>query len=157
MLVGFLTLVSCQVESKIELNTFPSTLESTRREMIGKRLYFKYCAGCHGETGEGDGMHSYTLNPFPANHTDSSYMNELTDEYLFKIISKGGTSVGKSPEMPRWNLALNANEVWNIIIYIRTLPKKQKLSVGIHEVSMLTNIERAYVAEYVRHLGKRND
>ncbi|MEK6570779.1 MAG: cytochrome c, partial [Bacteroidota bacterium] len=92
--------------------------ELTRREIVGERLYLTYCAGCHGETGEGDGLHSYTLNPPPANHADSLFMNALSDQYLFDVISKGGASVGKSPEMPRWKDVLNKNEIENVIIYV---------------------------------------
>ncbi len=70
-------------------------------------------------------MHSYTLNPPPANHTDSVYMVSLSDEYLFNVISNGGASVRKSTEMPRWEDMLSKNEIGNLILYIRTLQKKQ--------------------------------
>ncbi|MEK6571979.1 MAG: cytochrome c [Bacteroidota bacterium] len=96
-----------------------------RRELIGERLYRTYCAGCHGETGEGDGLHSFTLNPPPANHADSTFMSKLSNDYLFKVISSGGASVEKSAEMPTWRDVLNKNEIENVIIYIRTLPRRQ--------------------------------
>lgn len=101
-----------------------------RREIVGERLYEAYCVGCHGETGEGDGLHSFTLNPPPANHADSALMSTLSDEYLFQLISNGGSFVGKSPEMPRWRDVLNKNQIENVILYIRTLPKQQASGVS---------------------------
>lgn len=98
----------------------------TRRELIGERLYRTYCAGCHGETGEGDGLHGFALNPPPANHADSSYMSGLSDEDLVEAIRNGGATVGRSKEMPRWKDTLSKNEIDNLVIYIRTLPNKHR-------------------------------
>lgn len=124
MLICFalLFLIGCDSPKPVPGSNSPNSSEPSRREIIGERLYQKYCAGCHGETGEGDGMHGYTLNPPPADHADSSYMNSLTDEYLFEVISRGGAAAGKSPEMPAWKQVLNNNEIENVIVYIRTLP-----------------------------------
>ena len=36
----------------------------------GEKLYANYCAPCHGETGEGDGIYfGYDLNPKPPDFT----------------------------------------------------------------------------------------
>ncbi len=121
--------VGCRSENNAAQKANVSDNEATlyevvdRRELIGERLYRTYCAGCHGETGEGDGLHSFTLNPPPANHADSAFMSKLSNDYLFKVISNGGASVDKSAEMPTWRDVLNKNEIENVIIYIRTLPK----------------------------------
>jgi mono/diheme cytochrome c family protein len=85
----------------------------------GKADYQIYCASCHGETGGGDGPVAQALNPKPARHTDGSYMNPLTDDYLFKVIKFGGASVGKSPMMAP--LGLSDQQVHNVIAFIRTL------------------------------------
>jgi mono/diheme cytochrome c family protein len=117
-----LFLAGCRSGQKVKALTSLSEVRPTRREIIGERLYQTYCTNCHGETGEGDGLHSFTLNPPPANHADSSFIGALSDEYLFEVIGKGGASVGKSAEMPRWKDVLNKNEIENVILYIRTLP-----------------------------------
>lgn len=111
-------------KKNLDLSTFES--ESTRREIIGERLYQRYCSGCHGTTGEGDGLYSYTLNPPPANHADTVYMNSLSNEYLSEIIREGGAFAGKSPEMPPWKDLLDRNEIENVVIYLRVLTKKIK-------------------------------
>ena len=112
----------CARDEKKNVNLSIIESESARREIIGERLYQRYCSGCHGTTGEGDGLHSYTLNPPPANHADTAYMNSLSDEYLFEIISNGGASVDKSTEMPRWKDVLGRNDINNVIIYLRKFP-----------------------------------
>lgn len=112
----------CARDEKKNVNLSIIESESTRREIIGERLYQRYCSGCHGTTGEGDGLHSYTLNPPPVNHADTAYMNSLSDEYLFEIISNGGASIGKSTEMPRWKDVLGRNDINNVIIYLRKFP-----------------------------------
>jgi mono/diheme cytochrome c family protein len=119
-------LICCQQEEQSTEGFAVAQQQRTRREIIGEKLYQTYCAGCHSETGEGDGLHSFALNPPPANHADSALMNTLSDKYLFEVVSEGGTFVGKSPEMPRWKYVLNENQIWNIIVYIRTLPDKQR-------------------------------
>lgn len=116
-----LFLLGCWGESDVKMQTTLHESQPSRQEIIGERLYRAYCAGCHGDAGAGDGMHSYTLNPPPADHTDSVYMSSLSDGYVLEIISNGGVSVGKSPEMPPWRQVLNKNEIRNIIIYMRTL------------------------------------
>jgi mono/diheme cytochrome c family protein len=86
----------------------------------GKKLYLAYCSACHGESGKGDGPAAKALPAKPANHTDATFMKQLSDKYLYEIITKGGGSVGKSPVMPAWG-NLKEKQVRDIIEYIRTL------------------------------------
>jgi len=130
LIVLLIALVGCSSNAGADAKRSLAQQEPSRREIIGQRLYLRYCSSCHGESGEGDGLHAYTLNPPPANHADSLFMNALSDEYLFDVISKGGASVGKSPEMPRWKDVLNKNEIENVIIFIRTLSQRQKSPAG---------------------------
>lgn len=93
----------------------------------GRKLYLIYCSGCHGESGRGDGPAAKALPAKPANHTDGAVMNQLSDKYLFDIITKGGASVKKSPVMPAWG-KLKEKQVREIVGHIRTLasPPKNK-------------------------------
>ena len=105
-----------------------SSAESVAQEKSeGKKLYLTYCSGCHGESGKGDGPAAKALPAKPANHTDGAVMNQLSDKYLFDIITKGGASAKKSPVMPAWG-NLKEKQVREIIEYIRSLasPPKNK-------------------------------
>jgi len=86
----------------------------------GKKLYLTYCSGCHGESGKGNGPAAKALPAKPANHTDGAVMNQLSDKYLFDIITKGGASAKKSPVMPAWG-NLKEKQVREIIDHIRSL------------------------------------
>lgn len=98
-----------------------SSRESVAQEKSeGKKLYLTYCSGCHGKTGKGDGPAAKVLPAKPANHTDGTVMNQLSDKYLFDIITKGGASAKKSPVMPAWG-NLKEKQVREIIEYIRSL------------------------------------
>jgi mono/diheme cytochrome c family protein len=87
----------------------------------GKKLYSTYCSTCHGETGKGDGMAGASLPVKPADHTNGTVMNQLSDKFLMDIISKGGSGVGKSTFMPSWGAALNDRQVRDVVAYIRSI------------------------------------
>ncbi|MGE5304215.1 MAG: c-type cytochrome [Alphaproteobacteria bacterium] len=87
----------------------------------GKKLYTTYCAGCHGDKGKGNGPAASALPVKPANLSDGTVMNQLPDKFLVEIVSKGGVAVGKSPLMPALGNQINANQLRDIIAYIRNL------------------------------------
>lgn len=87
----------------------------------GRKLYSTHCTSCHGDKGNGDGMAAGSLPVKPKDHTDGATMNQLTDQFLIDVISKGGGAVGKSTFMPAWGGALNEKQVRDIVAYIRTL------------------------------------
>lgn len=98
----------------------------------GKRLYQTYCAGCHGASGKGDGPAGKTLPVKPADHTNAKKMSQYSDDHLFTVISRGGTSVGKSSQMPAWGAVLKEAQIHEVVSYIRTLTLKDtaKLPAG---------------------------
>ena len=87
----------------------------------GKKIYAIYCSGCHGKSGQGDGPLGSALPVKPANHTDGGTMNQLPDDFLREIISKGGGSVGKSSMMPAWGGQLQEKQIRDLVAYIRSL------------------------------------
>jgi len=87
----------------------------------GKGLYTSYCSACHGDKGKGDGAAAKGLPAKPADHTNGAIMNQLSDKYLIDVISKGGSSVGKSVFMPAWGSAMNDKQMRDLVAYIRSL------------------------------------
>ena len=87
----------------------------------GKETYEQYCALCHGPQGQGDGSLSANLDPKPRNHTDGAYMNALTDAHLLKVIGEGGAAAGLAPIMPAWKDILSAQQIQDVIAFVRTL------------------------------------
>jgi len=89
----------------------------------GKEIYDRNCAACHGLYGKGDGPAAVSLRPRPRDLTDQEYVKGLSDEDLFKVITYGGSSVGKSPFMPGWGNTLSKDDIIDIITYLRSLSK----------------------------------
>ena len=87
----------------------------------GRKLYGTYCSTCHGEKGKGDGLAAKSLPVKPADHTNGSIMNQLSDKFLLDVISKGGSAVGKSAFMPPWGGQLDEKQIRDIIAYIRNI------------------------------------
>jgi mono/diheme cytochrome c family protein len=95
-------------------NPIPSTQESVA---IGKRLYDKYCASCHGATGKGDGEGAPIFKPRPAIFADAEMMEHETDGSLFWKIGNGRGL------MPGWNATMGEEERWHLVNYLRTFSK----------------------------------
>jgi mono/diheme cytochrome c family protein len=92
----------------------------------GKVLYDKWCAGCHGDTGAGDGEAAAFMLPRPRDFTGAVYQirttasGELpTDDDLRSVIDNGmpGTT------MPGWRDELNGGERDDVIAYIKSFSR----------------------------------
>ena len=84
----------------------------------GKGLYKEYCAQCHGLTGKGDGPAASGLEPKPAIHANIPF-EKLPADYLYNVINHGGAAMGKSPNMPYWNLTIGQQGVADVIAYLK--------------------------------------
>ena len=87
----------------------------------GQEIYEQYCALCHGPQGKGDGSLSANLDPKPRDHTDGAYMNALNDAHLLNVIGAGGGAAGLSPIMPAWKDILSAQQIQDVVAFVRTL------------------------------------
>lgn len=84
----------------------------------GKELFLQYCSGCHGEDGRGEAK---TFRPNVGNLAVKELMDQLSDEYLFAVIQKGGAAVGKNAAMPPWSTRLGDDDIRDIVGFVRTL------------------------------------
>ncbi len=103
----------------------PSSLAGQDAER-GKVLYVKWCTGCHGDTGAGDGEAAAYMLPRPRDFTGAVYQirttasGELpTDADLRNVIDNGmpGTA------MPGWSDRLSAGQRDDVIAYIKTFSR----------------------------------
>lgn len=89
---------------------------------LGKRLYEKHCAACHGAGGRGDGEAAYLLYPKPRDLVAAQYRlvstweRVPTDEDLFRTISRGMPGSA----MPSWG-HLTEEERWGLVHYVKSL------------------------------------
>jgi mono/diheme cytochrome c family protein len=81
----------------------------------GKQAYDNNCAGCHGNTGKGDGPAAAALNPRPASLADKNFVQGMPVDCHFYRIMEGVAGTG----MPPWK-SLGEDLIWKILIYERS-------------------------------------
>lgn len=86
-----------------------------------RSLYVRWCSGCHGPNGAGDGPNARYLPVKPAAHRDAAAMASRPDDSLYDAIAAGGAIMGKSPRMPAFAGTLTPGEIRSLVGYIRTL------------------------------------
>jgi cytochrome c oxidase cbb3-type subunit 3 len=91
----------------------------------GKIVYGRYCAVCHGESGEGDGFNAYnvksTYGVAPTAFVDSPAFASVPADTVLAAIRDGGPAVGKSRAMPPWGRTLTPGDVIDAEEYVRSL------------------------------------
>src|SRR4051812_34638612 len=84
-----------------------------QQSAAGKKTYDKWCSGCHGDTGAGDGVASKAMLPHPRDFTKGVYKIRTTasgeiptDDNIRHIVEVGmpGTA------MPEWKSRLTDQE-----------------------------------------------
>src|SRR3989454_7224873 len=89
----------------------------------GKVVYVKWCAGCHGDTGAGDGPAASHMLPRPRDFTGAIYKIRTTasgqlptDQDVLRSIDEGlaGTA------MPAWKDRLSEPERRDVLAYLKT-------------------------------------
>src|SRR5438034_110357 len=89
----------------------------------GKRVYVKWCAGCHGDAGAGDGPAASHMLPRPRDFTGAIYKIRTTasgqlptDQDVLRSIDEGlpGTA------MPAWKERLSERQRRDVLAYLKT-------------------------------------
>jgi len=81
----------------------------------GKELWVKHCQSCHGKTGKGDGPKAAQLKTEPGNFTLPATQKQPDGSLFYK------TSEGRG-DMPAFKKKIpDADDIWNIINFMRTL------------------------------------
>ena len=88
---------------------------------LGKAVYARECAQCHGAAGKGDGEESMYLTPAPKDF-GTGVLDKRSDEFLTALITKGGEAEWLSKSMPAFP-KLSKAEVKDVVAYIRQLGK----------------------------------
>lgn len=106
--------------------TQPAPASAKGNATNGAPVYKKNCAGCHGNTGAGDGPAASSLKPKPANFVATDYKDskgknprEYSDAELLDIINNGR----KGTAMPAWKKQLTADQINDVLAYVRSLAK----------------------------------
>jgi len=89
----------------------------------GKHLYRRFCIGCHGPDGNGQGMNAQWIDPKPRDFTEATFKCRSTptgtlptDEDLYNAITRGFVTTN----MPPWR-PLNPQQRADLVAFINTL------------------------------------
>ena len=100
----------------------PSSLRA-QDTTAGKKVYVKWCAGCHGETGAGDGPAAAYMLPRPRNFTGAIYKIRTTasgqlptDADMMRAIDQGLPGSA----MPAWKGRLSDADRRAVLAYLKT-------------------------------------
>ncbi|MGD0791432.1 MAG: cytochrome c [Terriglobales bacterium] len=99
----------------------------------GKSDYRRYCAGCHGDLGDGNGENAVWLDPKPRDFTIATFKCRSTltgtlptDEDLYNTIARGLTN----SNMPIWNTFTRQQRA-DLVAYIKIFsPRWEKEKAG---------------------------
>ncbi len=119
---------------------------------VGRRVYARECAFCHGVTGRADTEAARALHPPPRNFADPIEMARLDDGRMYAAIKLGrpGTAMGGRGEL------LSPAEIIDVMRYIRTLV--QPLPAGMTRASLDAVVgERIYRQHCVACHGEKGD
>ncbi|MGI8407417.1 MAG: c-type cytochrome [Actinomycetota bacterium] len=89
----------------------------------GRKIYYRNCVFCHGDTLAGTGMFVHGLDPLPTNFADQGAIAMLRDSFLLWRISKGGPGLPDEggpweSAMPAWEKILKEEEMWEAILFL---------------------------------------
>ena len=104
-------------------------MQATEEQVaLGKEIFTKACASCHGTSGKGDGPASAGLAQKPADFTDPAHSKFYSDQGRIYIIKKGvqGTT------MIGWESTLNVKEIQSVYAYVRSLSTSENAKEHDH-------------------------
>ena len=81
---------------------------------VGKAIYTKECAACHGGAGHGDGPSAARLSRTPPDIASDQVASQTDGSIFWKI------SEGHKP-MPTFNAMISEDGRWHVVLYLRTI------------------------------------
>src|SRR5687768_15101821 len=110
-------------QAKPTVSAKPAAAPAATPESItnGAALFKRQCVMCHGAAGLGDGPAAKSLKGKLPSLADKATMSKLTDAQIHEAITAGKkTEVGNMPALGK---RLTAEEITDVVNYVRTLAK----------------------------------
>src|SRR5262245_39068852 len=114
--------------SRLEARAMKNPVEPTAKSLAsGKTVYNRYCAECHGVTGNGVSEKAKTLadagETKPSDLTDDKWDHGSTDGEIFVHI-RDGVGVRGAMKGVNGRPGISDTDMWNVVNYVRTLANK---------------------------------
>jgi mono/diheme cytochrome c family protein len=133
--IALLTLCAGPLRAQSHVNTPDPSLDTpsvateeshigdlTGHAAAGKVLYRRYCIGCHGPDGDGEGMNAQWIDPKPRDFTQAIFKCRSTptgtlptDQDLYNAITRGFVTTN----MPQWR-PLTQQQRADLVAFIKT-------------------------------------
>jgi cytochrome c553 len=115
--------------------------------------WLEHCAVCHGTDGHGNSVIGRNLYP-KASDMAATEVQSLADGELFYIISNGVRFTG----MPGWGNEDSPEEIWQLVTFIRMLPKMTPEELKLLEqkaVAPTSHTDHAATPEVIERIQVR--
>jgi mono/diheme cytochrome c family protein len=126
----------------------------TGHSEAGRQLYYRYCWGCHGARGNGDGENAPYLNILPRNFVAATFKCRSTptgtlplDQDLFNTLGRGVNFTN----MPNWS-ALTDQQRADLVAFIKTFSPRWKTEKPGDPIQVPA--EPALTAASIKHGGE---
>jgi len=83
----------------------------------GKALWNQHCSSCHGKMGMGDGSKAAQLKTNPGDFSTAAFQSQSDGSLFYKVEEGHGDMPSFKKKIP------DANEVWDLVNFMRTLKK----------------------------------
>ncbi len=103
------------VEASVRYNPMDPEPWSIAR---GRALYQYRCVACHGERGLGDGPIGAALKPKPPNLAVHGQRG-MDGDVAWRVAEGRGL-------MPSWKSVMTQDQIWDVVNYLRTLPRTHR-------------------------------
>jgi mono/diheme cytochrome c family protein len=107
--------------SEVDWNNPDHVLPLDYNQDQGKRVFYQQCVWCHSDTTPAGPSNRSNVSPDPPLMNDGNILNKESDASLKRIISLGGSAVGKSAMMPPYGAMLSEEEINDLIAYMRVI------------------------------------
>jgi mono/diheme cytochrome c family protein len=119
---------------------------------VGRRIYERDCAVCHGVNGRADTEAGKVLRPSPSQFADPIEMARLDDGRMYAAIKLGrpGTAMGG------WGELLSPAEIIDVMRYVRTLAQPPAPGTGAGQLDLSVG-QQVYRQHCVLCHGEKGD
>ena len=108
----------------LPMGSDPDSVALRRALKNGERVYQQLCHHCHGRQGRGDqNVYMERQGHKPADHSDLHEMQKLSDQAFFRALRDGVKDDRGWFTMPPWESVLSERDMWDVIVYVRHLPR----------------------------------
>lgn len=119
---------------------------------IGRRIYHKECAFCHGADGGADTEAAKVLRPRPRHLADPVEMARVDDGRMYSAIKLGRPGTG----MAGWGELLSPAEIIDVMRYVRTLVKPLPAGMTSAQIDLAAG-RKIYEAHCVSCHGEKGN